>query len=663
MKSLLLILLLAFFIIFVNCDMYEYENFKYNEDPNDINIVSISYELTYDDISVVKVIIRTYTEIINDIQFNAYLKSEEGEKEYLLNCSSTFYDTIECLSERNITLDVEDKYYFYYEKGENKIGFDGKNILEDYHKISLKFKPERIEHTKIYKDNKKIEVRTDHDLIGGGYLYIVRKSKKILHKPKDGFNKYIELNNFISHAGLFGYRPQSTLIAFEEAIRRGFHMVDADILFTKDKIPVICHGNDLAKNSNGKGRLSSKTLEELEELDFGSIFNKQYAGEKILTFEKLLQLCKEDNIIIDLDLAHLNLDEYFIKTDEYLKIMIDLIKKYEMEDSIIFNERREEAILKLKEVKKDVSFSLSGMNEKENIEKIKDKYKDSKRLIYNMGGLLEGGKINEEAVKYALSLEKKVKASKVDDLQLAEQLQSWGVNYITTNYLHPFLMKNEKEDPIIVRCNPSPEDEHISECEIDDNIRLIDNEKYNVYYSDNIYNISEDINEKPIGEFQYIDTNILDELYYSIIDFDFDRGIIYLNTSSKLKKGKEIMGIVGPAYDNVAECYQYNFICRGNNSYSVKCQIIKDEKEEKVEFNGSYIIYSVEGYSLNPEEIDKKFNLKKKMKRFYITVCVIAFLIILLAIIIYVIRLKKRESFQSIKIMENSYLSDNDLYK
>ena len=658
MNNLILVLILAYNIININCD---FDEFDYFDNPNYMNVVSISYELTYDELSVVKVTIKTYNQIEANINFKAYLKSQNEEKKYLLNCSSAFYDTIECFSEKNITFNTEDKYYFYYEKGKNgKITFDERDIYEDNKRISLVFKPE-IDNQKLYKDKRKLIVKTENEIIGGGYLYIVRKSKKILHKPKDGFNKYIELNNFISHAGLFGYRPQSTLIAFKEAIRRGFRIVDADIVFTKDKIPVICHGINLAANSNGKGKLNSKTLEELEELDFGSIFNKKYKGEKILTFENLLKLCKKNNVIIDLDLNHLNLKEYFLDTNEYLEIMINLIKKYDMQDSIFMNENRPEAIEKLKEIKKDVSLSLSGMNEKENIEKIKDKYKDSKRLIYNMGGLSAGKKINEETVKYALSLGGKVKAAKVDNLQFAEKIQSWGVNFITTNYLHPFLIKNDKEDPIIVRCEPSPEDEHESICEINDEVKLKDNEVYNVYYSDNIYNISEDINDDPIGEFIYIDTNILDELYYNIIYFNYDKGIIHLNTSSKIKKGKEINGIIGPAYDDVAECYQYNFICKGNNSYSVKCQIVKDEN--KVEFNGNYTIYSVEDYSFNPEEIDKKLNLNKRMKTFSIILLVIAFIIIIIIVIIFINRIKKDNTFRSIKIMDNTYLSDNALYK
>jgi hypothetical protein len=85
---------------------------------------------------------------------------------------------------------------------------------------------------------------------------------------------------------------------------------------------------------------------------------------------------------------------------------------------------------------------------------------------------------------------------------------------LKTDELHPFLMENEMEVPFPVRCIQVDIDH--SECEIDDDVMLKDNEWYNIYYSENIYNISMDINEESLGEFQYINTNILDELYYVI---------------------------------------------------------------------------------------------------------------------------------------------------
>lgn len=657
-----LLLINNFFPSFQNEDYIEnYEDIYFN-DPNFIHITSISYELTYNDYSIIKIIIKTYNEIMYDINFDAYLKSEEEEKKYILHCKNTFLDTIECYTDKNITFNIEDKFYFYYEKGDKgKITFDGHDTYEDSKRISLVFKPSIVDGQQLYKDKRTISIHLDDDMINGGYLYIVRKSKNILQKPKDGFNKYIELNNLISHAGLYTQLPQSSLIAFEEAIRRGFHIVDGDLIFSKDKIPVICHGKNLAPVSDGVGDIPSKTLEELEKLDFGSKFNEKYRGEKILTFENLLKLCKENNVILDLDLAHLELEKYFLETDEYIKIIFGLVEKYNMSDSIFFNDARMDVFKQMKKIKNDISFSVSNMNKMENIEKVKDEFKGSKRIIYNMGGLSSGKTINEETVKYGLSLGNKIKAAKVDDLKFAEKIFSWGVNYITTNSIHPFIAKNDKEDPILVRCYSSVDVEFNSECEIDESVKLIDNEIYNIYYSDNIYNISEDINEEPIGEFKYIDTNILKELYYEINDFNYDKGIIKLRMSNKIKRYKTIRGVIGPAYDNVAECYQLDFICRGNGSHNISCKI--EKKENKIQVNLNYSIYSVEGYSLNPKEVRRKLFFKEKLRQLSVLILIIDFLLIVKIIVDFLFEKRKNDEFKKMKIAKNNYISDIDLFK
>jgi len=311
---------LALYLINIKCNNNKFDDNQKKKKfslTNSIYVKSISYELSYNEFSIIKVTIKTFNEIDKVINFKGYLKSDNNNK-YILNCKTILTDNyiIECYSQKNVTFDIQEHYSFYYEKNENdKYTFNEKNIFEDNKSISLVFKPIVLKDQLIYKDDEKtIFVKTTGSMVRGGYLFLTQKHKKILQKPKDGFNKYIELNNFISHCGLMGYRPQSTYLAFEEGIRRGYHIVDADLLFTKDKIPVICHGRQLEKVSNGKGEIPSKTLKELEKLDFGIIFNEKYKGEKILTLERLLKLCKENNVIIDLDLIHCNEKNKYFKS-------------------------------------------------------------------------------------------------------------------------------------------------------------------------------------------------------------------------------------------------------------------------------------------------------------------------------------------------------------
>ena len=660
-KFFLLVIILSIFI-----------NLKCQSDANpyNINIESISYELTYNNYSVVKVVIKTYDSLDSDVSFKAYLLSEEEEKEYLLHCYSTFYDIIECYSNRNEVFNTEDRFYFYYNKTDPHITFDENDILEDDKRVSLVFEPEVDIDEKLYRDNHKITVETNGDMVSGGYLYIVRSSKEVLQCPKDGFNRFFELNNIIPHVGLHDHLPPSTLQGFTEAIKKGYHILNADLRFTSDKMPVICDDDSLEKISNGKGMVSSSTFAELEKLDFGGKLDKKYEDEKIMTFAELLALCKKNEAIVNLNLEHLDIEKYF-NTKEYLNIMFLLVEKFNMTNSILF-EGSPEQILKLKEYRKDIAVAVIH-KDKEELDKMKDSFKDFKRVVYSFGV-----NIDEATVKHAVSLGKKVKVSLVESPTQVKKLQSWGVNYIMSRNLPPFVIENQKEDPFVVRC--SHVDEDISECDIEDYLFLIDNEMYSIYYSENIYNKSQDINTEAIGEFQYINTNILDELYYYVHYLNFERNVITLILSDSLSKGEKINGLIGPNNDEVEDCYLFNFECIGNGTYSVSCKINTTD-DSKIMYNWAhYSIHSLEDYSLNEEEVEQRkveneneeyqekegyinYVVEKKPTTLY--VCLVILAIIIICVIVFILRSTKckKPVRTYVRISDNNYLTEDNLYR
>jgi len=659
-----------FFLLVIILSIFINLNCQSDANPYNINIESISYELTYNNYSVVKVVIKTYDSLDSDVSFKAYLLSEEEEKEYLLHCYSTFYDIIECYSNRNEVFNTEDRFYFYYNKTDPHITFDENDILEDDKRVSLVFEPEVDIDEKLYRDNHKITVETNGDMVSGGYLYIVRSSKEVLQCPKDGFNRFFELNNIIPHVGLHDHLPPSTLQGFTEAIKKGYHILNADLRFTSDKMPVICDDDSLEKISNGKGMVSSSTFAELEKLDFGGKLDKKYEDEKIMTFAELLALCKKNEAIVNLNLEHLDIEKYF-NTKEYLNIMFLLVEKFNMTNSILF-EGSPEQILKLKEYRKDIAVAVIH-KDKEELDKMKDSFKDFKRVVYSFGV-----NIDEATVKHAVSLGKKVKVSLVESPTQVKKLQSWGVNYIMSRNLPPFVIENQKEDPFVVRC--SHVDEDISECDIEDYLFLIDNEMYRIYYSENIYNKSQDINTEAIGEFQYINTNILDELYYYVHYLNFERNVITLILSDSLSKGEKINGLIGPNNDEVEDCYLFNFECIGNGTYSVSCKINTTD-DSKIMYNWAhYSIHSLEDYSLNEEEVEQRkveneneeyqekegyinYVVEKKPTTLY--VCLVILAIIIICVIVFILRSTKckKPVRTYVRISDNNYLTEDNLYR
>jgi glycerophosphoryl diester phosphodiesterase len=92
----------------------------------------------------------------------------------------------------------------------------------------------------------------------------------------------------IAHRGASGYAPENTMAAFERAVAMGATEVETDVAFTKDRRLLLFHDDTLERTTNGSGRPEDYTLEELERLDAGSWLDREYAGEPLITLEKLL---------------------------------------------------------------------------------------------------------------------------------------------------------------------------------------------------------------------------------------------------------------------------------------------------------------------------------------------------------------------------------------
>ena len=97
----------------------------------------------------------------------------------------------------------------------------------------------------------------------------------------------------VAHRGYSVDAPENTLPSFKLARENGFRYVETDVRFTSDDVPVCIHDATIDRTSNGTGNVSSMTLTQLKQLDFGSWKSFAYAGTKIPTFEEFLGLCRK----------------------------------------------------------------------------------------------------------------------------------------------------------------------------------------------------------------------------------------------------------------------------------------------------------------------------------------------------------------------------------
>lgn len=96
----------------------------------------------------------------------------------------------------------------------------------------------------------------------------------------------------IAHRGASGSAPENTMAAFEKAIAFGSDMIELDVQRSKDGHIVVIHDHTLKRTTNGTGEVRQHTLEELQQLDAGSWFGEEFAGERIPTLTQVLDLVR-----------------------------------------------------------------------------------------------------------------------------------------------------------------------------------------------------------------------------------------------------------------------------------------------------------------------------------------------------------------------------------
>ncbi|GIP37785.1 hypothetical protein J31TS4_10650 [Paenibacillus sp. J31TS4] len=93
-----------------------------------------------------------------------------------------------------------------------------------------------------------------------------------------------------AHRGYKARYPENTLLAFQKALELEVDMIEFDLRFSKDGEVVVIHDETVDRTTDGTGRVSDMTLEELKRLDAGGWFGKPFEGLKIPTLAELCEL-------------------------------------------------------------------------------------------------------------------------------------------------------------------------------------------------------------------------------------------------------------------------------------------------------------------------------------------------------------------------------------
>lgn len=106
----------------------------------------------------------------------------------------------------------------------------------------------------------------------------------------------------IGHRGASAISPENTYAAVRTAARIGARWIETDVRLTADGGLVMIHDSALDRTTNGHGPVVSRTLAEIRELDAGSWFSPEFAGEPVPDLEGFLRAVLESGLSLQLEL-------------------------------------------------------------------------------------------------------------------------------------------------------------------------------------------------------------------------------------------------------------------------------------------------------------------------------------------------------------------------
>jgi glycerophosphoryl diester phosphodiesterase len=109
----------------------------------------------------------------------------------------------------------------------------------------------------------------------------------------------------IAHRGASKHAPENTLPAFAAGVKAGADLVELDYRHSADDVPVVIHDETLDRTTNAvalwggeKIKLAGKRLADLQTLDAGAWFARQFAGARLPTLAESLDAIQAGSLTL-----------------------------------------------------------------------------------------------------------------------------------------------------------------------------------------------------------------------------------------------------------------------------------------------------------------------------------------------------------------------------
>lgn len=223
---------------------------------------------------------------------------------------------------------------------------------------------------------------------------------------------------FIAHRGASWAAPENTEAAFRLAKKLGFWAVECDVVLTSDGVWIVNHDYTIDRMTNGEGTVKDLTYNYIKNLIIDAGNNVDvFSGQKVLTLEEFLILCKELDIIPVIE----------VKSEGKWGEIKNLLTKYGMAEKVIIISQVTYILTKLREVLPytKMQYVFSG-----DIDEAKCNFAKG---IGNCDLDVDYTTLTDNGIALARANGFKIGVWTVNDIENVRALAKKGVDYITSD--------------------------------------------------------------------------------------------------------------------------------------------------------------------------------------------------------------------------------------
>ena len=227
----------------------------------------------------------------------------------------------------------------------------------------------------------------------------------------------------VAHRGYSGRYPENTMLAFQKAVEAGCDEIELDVQLTKDDVVVVLHDERIDRTTDGAGYVRDYTYEELKQFNAAKCWDGRYDRMAIPTFEEYCIWVKDEPVTTNIEFKT---SIYYYEGLE--ERTIDLLRKYHLEEKVMFSSFNHLSLERLKELAPDIP--RGALLEHAGLGNAGYYCSRCGYACYHPG--IRG--LTEETVRNCRDHGIGVNVWTINDMESLENTYEWGCSGIFTNY-------------------------------------------------------------------------------------------------------------------------------------------------------------------------------------------------------------------------------------